>query len=103
MPRGVISLLGLGLKLCIKRPRPTNRIRQTIDRFKGDVRLLDWLLTQPPDTLGYIPGLYIKSGWKPDHSPDKAVEGALFAFEKALIAEQARYNVPTISNLTPRH
>ena len=38
MPSGVESLLGMGLKYCIKVPRPTNKLPTTFDRFREDVR-----------------------------------------------------------------
>ena len=37
-PQGARCLLGLGLKFCTLRARPTNRINKTIDRVKADVR-----------------------------------------------------------------
>ena len=38
MPQGTRRLLGLGLKYCTLRARPTNRINQTIEKTKQDVR-----------------------------------------------------------------
>ena len=105
MPTGVPSILGLGLKFCIKTPRPANKLKATITRFETDVRRIDWIRNNPPETepgeISYIPELYIKGDWEPP-SAGRDVEAALSAFTTALRTEQARYNVRTLSNLTPR-
>ena len=104
MPPGTKSLLGLGLKYCIKRPRPTNKLDNTIDRFKNDVRRIHFFKMNPmeEDNGQYIPGLYIKSGWDPPLASDR-IEDCIVNFERALRNRQAFYNKPSLSNLTPRH
>ena len=62
-PQGARRLLGLGLKFCTLRARPTNRINQTIDRVKADVRRMAFFKENPPEEregVHYIPQLYIK-------------------------------------------
>ena len=74
MPPGTRSLLGLGLKLCPSKPRPTNNINKTIDKFKTDVRRIDYFMKNPPEErvgIHYIPGLYIPKE-KSDTWPPKA-------------------------------
>ena len=39
LPRGARPLLGLGLKYCVRRPRPTNRTDTTFERFRNNIRL----------------------------------------------------------------
>jgi len=38
LPPGSIQLLGLGLNLCLKKPKPTNKIKATIEHFKKYIR-----------------------------------------------------------------
>ena len=104
MPPGTKSLLGLGLKYCIKRPRPTNKLDNTINRFKNDVRRIHFFKMNPmeEDNGRYIPGLYIKSGWDPPLASDR-IEDCIVNFERALRNRQAFYNKPSLTNLTPRH
>jgi len=85
MPPGTKSLLGLGLKYCIKRPRPTNKLDKTIDRFKNHVRHIHFFKMNPmeEDNGQYIPGLYIKSGWDPPLASD-TIEDCIVNFERAL-------------------
>ena len=82
MPPGTKSLLGLGLKYCIKRPHPTNKLDNTINRFKNDVRRIHFfkMNSTEEDNGGYIPGLYIKSGWDPPLASDK-IENCIVNFE----------------------
>ena len=62
MPSGIKSLLGMGLKYCIKVPRPTNKLSKTFDRFREDVRRIAFFKKHPPeDESSYIAKLYIKS------------------------------------------
>lgn len=101
IPIGVKSLLGLGLKYCIKAPRPTNKLDTTIDRFKNDVRRISfWKFNPPEEEEGttYIPELYIKGNWEPRDSTVE-IEKCITNFECDLRAKQKRYNKPTLSNL----
>ena len=41
MPVGARSLLGLGLKYCVKKTHPTNNYKKSIERFKSDVRRIN--------------------------------------------------------------
>ena len=104
MPRGLKSLLGKGLKFCIRRPRPTNNIKKSLKRFKKDVRRIAMFKENPsPEEPGvrYIPGLYIKNDkWKPSLANDK-VEQCLANFERELRQRQHSYqNKTSLSNLT---
>ena len=105
MPRGIPNLLGLGLKFCIRKPRPSNRLKKTMERFANDVRRKSYFREHPPDeddgVVRYIPGLYNKSTteWRP--STIEGVEDALANFEAALRDEQDRYNAPKPANLRP--
>jgi hypothetical protein len=38
LPLSSIQLLGLGLNFCLKKPKPTNKIKATIKYFKKDIR-----------------------------------------------------------------
>ena len=63
-PLGARRLLGVGLKFCTLRARPTNRINKTIDRVKADVRRMAFFKEHPPEKregVHYIPQLYIKN------------------------------------------
>lgn len=86
MPAGVPPVLGLGLKLCIKTPLPTNKLKNTIDLFKTDVRRIACLKEKTetdPNKNAYIPEIYIKGNWE-SPSTNKTVEAALGAFTTAL-------------------
>ena len=106
VPQGLQSLLGLGLKYCIKYPRPTNRISKTVKRFKNDIRRIYHFKYHPPadddphDTK-YIPELYISAEWVAPVCPDKEVEKALSLFESTLIEERGRFYKNNPSNLLP--
>ena len=107
VPPGVISFLGLGLKFCIKQPRPTNKLHKTFERLVNDVRRISYFKNHPPEEeeegeTTYIPELYIKSDWEAPKCDDKAIEKSLTAFETTLRREQQLYNKPSLSNLTPR-
>ena len=107
MPSGARTLLGMGLKYCIKKPRPTNKTDKTIERLSGDVRR-NWFFkyNAPPKQEGaettYIPGLYIKSGWDPPKCKNSQIEENLINFGNSLRKARYHYRKPTISNLTPR-
>jgi len=104
MPAGTPSLLGLGLKYCIKKPRPTNNLDTTIERFKTDVRRTYFFkannIKEVPGS--YTPGLYIKGNWEPPEANDR-IKQCITNFESELRHRQSTYNKPTLSNLTPRH
>ena len=54
MPQGTRRLLGLGLKFCTLCACPTNRINQTIERAKTDIRRMAFLKrTRPRSVRGY--------------------------------------------------
>ena len=104
MPPGLKSLLGKGLKFCIRRPRPSNNYKETMKRFKKDVRRIFMFKEKPPPDepgLRYIPGLYIKNdNFKPPLANDE-VEECLANFEKKLRQRQQPYqNRTSLSNLT---
>jgi len=104
MPVGTKQLLGLGLKYCIKRTRPTNKLDTTIDRFTNDVRRTYFFkYTSMPEEDGiirYIPGLYHKSDWEPPKAC-KEIEQSITNFSRELRNRQSFYqSKPTLSNLT---
>ena len=106
MPLGLRTLLGNGLKYCVRRPRPTNDLEKTLKRFKKDVRRIYMFWKNPSEDepgVRYIPGLYIKNDkWKPPAASAK-VEKCLSNFEEELRRRQSSYqNKTTLSNLTPR-
>ena len=49
MPTGTKSLLGYGLKYCIKMPLPTNKWKKTLERLKNDVRRIAFFKFNPPE------------------------------------------------------
>ena len=108
MPLGVKSLLGLGLKYCVRTPRPTNKIKNTIDRLKRNLRLMWYFKYHPPDEVdedgpAYIPGLYIPNkNWDPPECDDLALEKGITKFKLDLQKTRKQYDRSTISNLTPR-
>ena len=107
MPQGVKSLLGLGLRYCIRAPKPSNDLDKTIERFKNDARRISHFIFNPPDVeedrgVQYIPELYIKSDWIPPESVSKTIERCIKSFESTLREQQSRYNKPRLSNLLPR-
>ena len=102
-PQGTFSLLGLGLKVCTSRARPTNRTNRTIDRVKEDGVFKE----NPPknrEGVHYIPQLYIKNTeWVQRLTANKEIEQELDNFELKL--RQAWRNHQkrlSISNLTIR-
>jgi hypothetical protein len=70
-PEGSKGLLRLGLKYCIERGRPNQKITEGIFRLRGSVRLKNWLSKQDPfreendsdsdndSNTNYNPKLYI--------------------------------------------
>ena len=105
MPRGIPEILSLGLKYCIQKPRPSNCIDTTIERFANDVRRKSYFrLNEPVDDgqVRYIPGLYIKSTTEWRESEIPGIEECLARFESTLREERVRYLRPQPSNLRPR-
>ena len=108
MPGGVKSLLGMGLKFCVKSPRPTNKITTTVDRITRSIRLCWYFKYHPPPEEpgtgpSYIPGLYINNtDWEPPKCDDPGIEKSITAFGDALRTARKPYDKPTTSNLTPR-
>ena len=107
MPQGTRRLLGLGLKYCTSRARPTNKINKTIDRVKQDIRRMAFFKENPPkkrEGVRYIPQLYIKNTeWVQRLTANKEIEQELDNFELKL--RQAWRNHQkrlSISNLTIR-
>ena len=106
MPAGTKSLLGLGLKFCVKRPRPSNNLDDTCERFRTDVCQIAHFKKHPPEEqpgVHSIPGLYIMNGiWTPPEA-NKHIEKCLNDFERELRNRQSVYNnKPVLSNLTMR-
>ena len=104
IPRGVESLLGLGLKYCIRYPRPKRtRLRDTMARLRRDVRRIYAFKYRPPPQdprKNYIPELYYKSDWDPPECDEhQEVEEALDNFESAMRDHQSKFNAPSLSNL----
>ena len=91
MPLGVKSLLlGLGLKYCVRTPRPTNKIKITIDCLKRNLRLMWYFKYHSPgevdeDGPSYIPGLYISNkDLDPPECDDLALEKGIMKFKADL-------------------
>jgi hypothetical protein len=96
-PPGLASLLGMGLKFCIESPRPTQRLHESIRRFRRSVRLHFHfreeaenndddnvsVSSDPNEDVKYIPSLYLPSTWDPPAKHDRA-ELALGELDKRL-------------------
>ena len=67
LPYGTKSLLGKGMKFCIRTPLPRHNINSTITRLQRSVRLRQWLIETErlDENDGYNKKLYIKSKWPP--------------------------------------
>jgi len=105
-PRGSKSVLGLGLKYCVKHPRPSHKIQKNIDRLKRDIRRSIIMTNNPPPESDQPREPYIKlfhkpSDWNPENCGDKKVEAALTAFERDIKRTRKRFMKPTVSNLRP--
>ena len=102
MPVGTRSLLGLGLKYCLKKPRPTNRFDKTIEDFKNNSRRIAYFHEnprEPTEENTYNKDLYLKSHWEAPEASEE-IEECLTKFERELYRCQARYKRLTLSNLT---
>lgn len=104
LPPGSKSLLNLGLKFCLKSPKPSNIVMSSIARFKHDVRTKHWLLFQPErENDDFNPKLYIKNPhWDPP-TASEAIEEALNKFEERMLRlhdqHQSRNNKKNITRL----
>ena len=101
LPAGTKSLLGLGLKFCIKRGRPYQDICTALRLFKRSVDLRKWLLdndVEPNDEFNKR--LYVPSEFIPDPC-DKELAEAFDRFE--CFVNKLRNNLPTYRrfNLKP--
>ena len=83
IPQGTRRLLGLGLKFCTLKARPTNRINKTIERAKTDIRRMAYFRENPPEKregVHYIPQLYIKNtAWAKTLIASKEIEKELIS------------------------
>ena len=100
------SLLSLGFTFCSTRPRPTNNINKSIERFEKDVRIFAFFKDRPlheRKEIQYIPTLNIKNDASGPYKARKVVEGALRDFEKEYIIRQRNYQKKlSLSNMTIR-
>ena len=103
LPPGTHSLLGLGLKFCIKAKHPTNNLDKTINRFTEDVRTKYWVLQQNfNEEEDFNPKIYIKNpDWVPPLTNDE-IETSIQNFTEQLQSEQQKYQqLRSRPNLTP--
>ena len=84
------TLLGLGLKFCIKSPAPDkNSLEYAFKRFRRDVRL-KFLFADNEDSNDELnPQLYIKSDWEPPQAC-KSIEDRISNFEHHLTTTRKR-------------
>ena len=102
MPVGTRSLLGLGLKYCLKKSRPTNRLDKTIEDFKNNSRRIAYFHKnprEPEEESTYNKDLYLKKSWEAPEASEE-VEECLTNFERELCRRQVKYKRLTLSNLT---
>ena len=103
-PPGISSLLGLGLKFCIKTPAPQkDSLDKTFERFRRDVRL-KFFFADTEDVINdedFNPHLYIKSDWIPPEA-DGNIEDRMTTFQKKLTSTRNNIILDTCtsSNLT---
>jgi hypothetical protein len=91
LPVGTNLLLGLGLNYCIESSTATQTTTKTFDRLNNDIRRIHAFKLKPPEDSGYIPSLYIKSGYEFDDATDD-IEEALAGFKQAVQAKQLQYS-----------
>jgi hypothetical protein len=95
-PEGSTGLLRLGLKYCIERGRPNQKIRDGVLRLRRSVRLKNWLknLHQFRDdsdsednnnNTNYNPKLYIKSDFDPPLIENGVAESAMMKFAENML------------------
>jgi hypothetical protein len=92
-PPGTEFLLGVGLKYCIKAPRPYQGLASSILRIQGSVRLHFAFKDEDSDTdneheeaesrIKYFPSLYCPSDWQPPPAPEDA-EHAMSKFDEKM-------------------
>ena len=102
MPVGTRSLLGLGLKYCLKKPCPTNCLGKTIEDFKNNSRHIAYFHEnprEPKEESTYNKDLYLKKSWEAPEASEE-VEECLRNLERELRRCQVKYKRPTLSNLT---
>jgi hypothetical protein len=73
-PSGARQLLGIGLKFCLERKQPSQRLQDTIAKITHDIRLrfeIQQNIDYFKDNSGeYNPRLYIKSDFTPTKAND---------------------------------
>ena len=101
MPRGLPSLIGLGLKYCVKWAKPPRRSTTTLfKRLAAQIRRIAFFKKKDlPENEEYNPSLYIPSEWKPPPA-DKEIENALDSFRVNLHKARGRFMKPTLANVT---
>lgn len=102
LPPGTKSLLGLGLKFCIERPRPYQDLCKSMQEFRAAVNLRCYLELEgknDPDE-DFNPRLYVNSEWKAPPCPNPHAK-ALDNFEEEI--NVLRRNLPSYRrfNLRP--
>ena len=85
LPPGTKSLLGLGLKFCIERPRPYQDLCKSMQEFRAAVNLRCYLEQEgknDPDE-DFNPRLYVNSEWNAPPCPNPHAK-ALDNFEEEI-------------------
>ena len=83
-PPGLRNLLGLGLKFCIRTPRPSPNLPEAIERLVRQVRTYDWASKQPGINI-YDKKLYARNEeWVPDPIEDGKAELQMLKFANEL-------------------
>ena len=104
IPIGIAPILGLGLKFCIKKPRPPVESANILcDRLDTQVRRIAYFSNREVSEDEYNPKLYLPSKWKPKPA-DKEIEEALAEFRALLKKNRVRYLAkanPSLSNIFP--
>ena len=104
IPIGIAPILGLGLKFCIKKPRPPVESANILcDRLDTQVRRIAYFSNREVSEDEYNPKLYLPSKWKPKPA-DKEIEEALAEFRALLKKNRVRYFAkanPSLSNIFP--
>jgi len=104
LPVGTKTLFGNGLNFCLRARVPSNKLKETIDRYENDVRRVSYWLKNPQlDELKkkYNPKMYFKSAtiFNPN---DDDIEECLERFTSSLWRAQKRWHFRHPANLTPR-
>ena len=101
LPIGIKSLLGLGLKFCIERPRPYQDLCTSMQKFRKDVDLRSYLMKKGINepTTGFNRRVYIKSIYI---SPacDGKIASAIQRFEDKI--NELRQNLPMFRRFNTR-